>query len=754
MDIERVLKELTLEEKAELCSGADFWHTQSIQRLGIPSVFMCDGPHGLRKQVKEADMMGIHESVLAICYPSASALAASFDRDVMKRLGKCLGEACQTENVSMLLGPGMNMKRSPLCGRNFEYFSEDPYLTGELSAAYVQSLQSQGVSACAKHFACNNQETRRMSGSSQVDERTLHEIYLPAFEKVVKKGKVRSIMCAYNAVNDIFCSENSLLLTEILRKKWGYKGFVVTDWGAVKDRVKGIRAGLDLEMPGGNNVQDEKIVEAVRSGELDEKILDQAVRNLLKFISDCQSKKRNDLPVDLEQAHQEAVNLESECAVLMKNEEDILPLKQEQKVVFIGEFANKPRYQGSGSSRVNAYRVTGAVQEVRKRGFDVKFAKGYSLETGGEDEEILLREALEKAKEADAAVIFVGLPDSYESEGTDRKTLDIPDNQSRLIREVANVQKNIVVVLHAGAPVAMVWGKEVKAILNMYLGGEGVGEAAVSLLYGNVNPSGKLAETYPHKLSDNPSYLNFPGENGIVTYHETLFIGYRYYDKKEMDVAYPFGYGLSYTTFEFHSFSVDKTQIYDTEQVKVRCLLKNTGKYTGKEVIQLYTGSVSDDVIRPVRELKEFSKIELQPNEEKQVEFSLDKRAFAYYSTAIHDWYVPTGDYRIEVGASSRDIRFCGIIHIESTAELPLYIRMSSTIGELMRHTKGEAYIRKTLRKMKGIPESADNDDDRVVKLNDLIESRIKEMPISSFLTFGLITGQEMKNLLDEVNQF
>ena len=580
-NLKELTGEMTLEEKASFCSGYYYWHTKGLERMDIPRVMMCDGPHGLRKQVGAEDHLGLNDSVTAVCFPSASALAASFDREIMEKLGKCLGRECQAENVGMLLGPGVNMKRSPLCGRNFEYFSEDPYLAGELAAAYVKSFQAEGVAACVKHFVCNNQETNRMSGDSEVDERTLREIYLPAFERVVKDAKVRSVMCAYNALNGTFCAENKNLLTKILRDEWGFDGFVVTDWGAVKDRVTGMEAGVDLEMPGGPGAQDEKIVRAVREGRLKERILDETVERILTFIRDSVEQKHA-AQWDYSGDHRKAVEIAEECIVLLENRDKILPLRKKTSTVFIGEFARAPRYQGGGSSHVNPWKVTGAYDEAREMGADVTFVQGYRTDDTG-DAEALIREAVQAAKSAGAAVIFAGLPDAYESEGKDRETLGMPEAQNRLIEAVADVQPDTVVVLHAGAPVAMPWRDKVKAVLFSYLCGEGAGEAQAHILYGEVNPSGKLAETFPLCLEQNPSYLNFPDTDGVTEYREGVFIGYRYYDKKALDVAYPFGYGLSYTEFEYSNIRLDREKMKDTDTLTVTCTVKNTGNRAGRE---------------------------------------------------------------------------------------------------------------------------------------------------------------------------
>ncbi len=754
MDIEKLISELTLEEKAGLCSGRDFWHTKAVERLDIPEVMMCDGPHGLRKQVGEGDHLGINASIETNCYPTASALASSFDREVLHTLGEELGKECQAENVGMLLGPGLNMKRSPLCGRNFEYFSEDPYLAGELGAVYIESLQGEGISACVKHFAANNQETRRMSGSSQMDERTLHEIYLPAFEAAVKKGKTRSVMCAYNAINGTFAAENKELLTDILRKNWGFEGFVVTDWGAVKDRVKGLKAGLDLEMPGGPGTQDAKIVAAVKSGELPEEVLDEAVRNMLTFVRDYQKLRRENVTVDREEHKRLAGTLAEQCAVLMKNEEELLPLSKEENILYVGEFAEHPRYQGAGSSHINVPHPVSALEAAEKSGRKAAYARGFDIHEQ-ESEEELIREAVEKAAKADKVVIFAGLTDVYESEGGDRESLAMPENQNRLINEIAKVQSNIILVLHGGSPVEMPWISKVKAILCMYLGGENVGTAADHLLYGDVSPSGKLAETWPLRLEDTPSYLNFPGENGVVTYAEGIYMGYRYYDKKNLDVLFPFGHGLSYSRFAYSDLQVDKQQMQDTETLVVSAKIKNTGKMKAKEVLELYVKNGKSDVRRPVRELRDFQKVELAPGEEKVVTFRLDGRAFAYYETKIHDWFVPTGDYDIEIGASSRDLRLHTTVHVTGTREIPMTYTRISTVADLMKTEKGRGFMEKMLAgRAKRSQEAAEENRKNMGEGSEkIVQSMMYEMPLGSLVTYGAVTEEQLIGILQMLNE-
>lgn len=754
MDIEKMISEMTLEEKAGLCSGLDYWHTKGVERLGIPSMMMCDGPHGLRKQRGEGDHLGINESIETVCYPSASALASSFDRDCLGELGTALGQECQAEDVGMLLGPGVNIKRSPLCGRNFEYFSEDPYLAGELAAAYVQSLQAQGVAACVKHFAANNQETRRMSGSSQVDERTFHEIYLPAFEAVVKKGGTRGVMCSYNAINGVFSAENKELLTGILRERWGYDGMVVTDWGAVKDRVKGLLAGLDLEMPGGPGNQDSRIVEAVQNGILDEAVLDGAVRRVLTLVDTYRKEHRTDAVADRSKFEKLSESLAEKCAVLLKSD-GVLPLDTGDDVVFIGEFAAKPRYQGSGSSHINVPHSISALEAAQAEGLSVVYAEGYRVHED-EQTEALIAEAVQKAGEAKKAVIFAGLPDSFESEGADRDTLKLPENQNKLIQAVTAVQPNTVVVLHGGSCMELTWLDLVPDVLLMHLGGQCVGKAAVNLLFGKTNPSGKLAETWPVKLSDNPSYLNFPGEEGIVRYAEGIFVGYRYYDKKEMPVLFPFGYGLSYTDFAYSGLKLDKTEMKDTDTLTVRCTVTNVGKRLGSEVVQLYVRNAACAFIRPIRELKGFEKVTLKPGESREISFTLEKRAFAFYDAAIHDWYVESGIYAIEIGASSRDIRLESPISVQGTVERPIHYTKESTVGDLLKSAKGRAFMQNMMQKMGGAKEAEDAAADNRKNMGEgsekMVQNMMFEMPLQAIVTFGRITGEQLDGLLQMLN--
>ncbi len=669
--IHEIVSQLTLEEKAGLCSGADFWNTMAVERLGIPSIMMCDGPHGLRKQGTDTDDLRFNNIVPATCFPTAAGLACSWDRQLLEKVGNVLGIESQAEGVSIILGPGANIKRSPLCGRNFEYFSEDPYLSSELAASHIRGVQSKGVGTSLKHFAANNQEHRRMSVDVVVDERTLREIYFASFEGAVKQSQPWTVMCSYNRVNGEFASQNKWLLNDILKEEWGFEGFVVSDWGAVDERVPGLEAGLDLEMPSSHGVGTRKIVEAVKTGQLSEKVLDKAVERLLNIIFKAVENKKENVKFGKDSHHQLAKEVAIECMVLLKNEDGILPLSPEGTIAVIGAFAKNPRYQGGGSSHVNASRVDDICSEIKKAAgsAEILYGEGYNLDKDEIDER-LIEEAVEIAKKSKVALIFAGLPDRYESEGYDRVHMSIPENHIRLIEKVAEVQKNIVVILSNGSPIEMPWIDKVKGLLEGYLGGQALGGAIADLIFGKANPCGKLAETFPERLSHNPSFISFPGEGDKVEYREGLFVGYRYYDAKAIEPLFPFGYGLSYTNFEYSDLLVDKKEIEDNSCVKVSVKVKNTGKIPGKEIVQLYVKDTKSSVIRPEKELKGFEKIELLPGEEKTVTFELGKRAFAYYSTEIGDWHVESGEFEILIGKSSKEIVLKEVVSVNSTTTI------------------------------------------------------------------------------------
>lgn len=752
-DVKAIIREMTLEEKAGMCSGKDFWHLKGVERLGIPEVMVSDGPHGLRKQAEEADHLGLNESIKAVCFPTACATACSFDRDLLEEMGERIGDECQAEDLSVILGPAVNIKRSPLCGRNFEYFSEDPYLASQMAAAHIKGVQSKNVGTSIKHFAANNQEHRRMSCSSEIDERTLREIYLAAFETAIKEAKPDTVMCSYNRINGEFASENHWLLTEVLRDQWGFEGYVMSDWGAVNDRVKGLKAGLELEMPGSGGNTDKEIVEAVKSGELEEAVLDRAVERILNIVFKF-TDNRQEGKFDLEEDHKLAAKIAGESMVLLKNE-GVLPLPaQGKKIAFIGKFAETPRFQGGGSSHINSFKITSALEAVKEVA-EVTYAQGYDVKEDVIDQ-AMLDQAVETAKEADVAVIFAGLPDAFESEGYDRTHMRMPDCQNTLISEIAKVQENVVVVLHNGSPVEMPWADQVKGILEAYLCGQAVGQAEVDILFGKVNPSGKLAETIPYKLSDNPSYLNFPGDGQKVEYKEGVFVGYRYYDTKEMPVRYPFGYGLSYTTFEYSDLQLSSDKIKDTDKLKVTLKVKNTGNRAGKEIVQLYVADKTGAASRPVKELKNFVKVELQPQEEKTVEMELDKRSFAWYNTDIHDWYAASGEYEILAAASSRDIRLKKTVYVESTRELPMHIHMNTTIGELLENprTKGviEGMTDSLIQHMGGSSEEENSAASEAIT-KEMSLKMMENSPLRSMRSFMGMTTEEIQEFIQKLQE-
>ncbi|QRK09289.1 glycoside hydrolase family 3 C-terminal domain-containing protein [Archangium violaceum] len=689
---QELVSQMTLEEKALLLSGNGSWTTHGLERLGIPSIFMTDGPHGLRKALGP----NIAESVPATCFPTASALASTWNTELIKQVGAAMARECQAHDVQILLGPGINMKRSPLGGRNFEYFSEDPTLAGQLAASYIQGVQGEGVGTCLKHFAVNNQEFERMVNSSNLDERTLREIYLPAFEIAVTQAQPWSMMCSYNKVNGVYASENHLLLEDILREEWGFEGAVVSDWGAVHDRVKGIMAGLNLEMPGSGDVNRKKILEAVKTGLLPVQRLDEVVTSLLAVVLKAAEGRKAGVTFDVDQHHALARQVAGESIILLKNEDNLLPLDigAKKKLAVIGAFAKEPRYQGAGSSQVNPTRISNAYDELLALvgGSDrIRYASGYDIE--GVTTAQLLEEARQQAKDADVAIIFAGLPDSHESEGFDRSTLDMPEGHNRLIDAVSQVQPNTVVVLMNGSAITMPWVGRVKAILEGWLTGQAGGGAIADVLTGRVNPSAKLAETFPMRLEDTPTATEFPGLNQQAHYGEGVFIGYRHYDKRNITPLFPFGFGLSYTTFAYSELTFSAPSIKDTETLTVQLKVRNTGKVAGKEIVQLYVREDRPVVSRPDKELKAFTKVALEPGEEKTVSFTLKQRDFAYYNTALHRWVVNPGRFDILVGGSSRDLPLRKHVQVETTQVAVPTLTRNSMVKEFKNHPKGmEAY--------------------------------------------------------------
>lgn len=750
-NVKELIRQMTLEEKAGMCSGLDFWHLKGIERLEIPSVMVSDGPHGLRKQDEQADHLGINDSIKAVCFPPAVLSACSFDRDLMHEFGDAIGKEAQANDLSVVLGPAVNIKRSPLCGRNFEYYSEDPYLAGETAAAFINGVQKHHVGTSIKHFAANNQEYNRMSCSSDADERTLREIYFPAFETAVKKSQPYTVMCSYNQINGTFASENPWLLTDVLRGDWGFKGYVMSDWGAVNDRVAGLKAGLDLEMPSSNGAYDKEIVAAVRDGSLDERILDEACERILNIIFEyTEHREKQEFTLDAD--HELAKKIAAESMVLLKND-SILPLKETETLAFIGEFAKKPRFQGGGSSHINSFRVSNVLDVVSENA-NITYAKGFPANADIYDE-ALAKEAVEAAKAADKVVIFAGLPDSFESEGYDRAHMRLPDCQNRLIDEILAVQPDTVIVLHNGSPVEMPWLSRVKGLLEAYLGGQAVGEAVADILYGKCCPCGKLAETIPYKLSDNPSYLSF-GDGENVTYQEGIFVGYRYYDAKEMPVAFPFGYGLSYTSYAYSNLRIDKPEITENDTVTVSVDVTNTGDIEGKEIVQLYVRDLTGAARRPLRELKGYEKVSLKPGETKTVNFVLDYRSFSWYHTGIKDWYAASGDYRILIGASSRDLRLSGNVRLTTQKLLPLKVHMNTTLGDLLADERTAGYaadFKKQLEDIFGASSSQDQGDGDVAISDEMNNAMIASMPLRNVVSYGMCRKKELLDMIEEMNR-
>ena len=773
LDVKKLVNELTLEEKASLCSGADFWHTEAIDRLNIPAAMVSDGPHGIRKQENLADHMGVAESIKAIGFPTASAMACSFDRDLLHKVGDALGEECVAEDLAVLLGPGINMKRSPICGRNFEYYSEDPVVAGELGAAFVNGVQEHGVGTSLKHFAANNQEWRRMSISAEIDERTLREIYLAAFETVVKKAQPWTIMCSYNRINGVYSCENDWLLNKVLRDEWGFEGLVMTDWGAMDERVPSLKAGLDLEMPDCHGETDKLIVKAVQSGELEESVLDTAVERILTMVDKYLTARKgidpasmvHPLPSSVERGYDVAAHhalartTAEQSAVLLKNE-DILPLQKDKKIAFIGEFAKVPRIQGGGSSHINNTSVESALDAA---GDSVSYAQGFHIDEETTDE-TLLQEAITLAKESDVAVIFAGLPDSFESEGFDRTHLNMPANQNELIARISEVQPNVVVVLHSGSPIAMPWLDKVAGVLQMYLAGQASGGAAVNLLFGDATPCGKLAETFPLHLEDNPSYLNFPGNREKVCYQEGVFIGYRYYDKKKMDVLFPFGYGLSYTDFTYSNMKVtvngknvaDVDVIKETDEIIVSAYITNTGNCDCAEIVQLYIKNPVVYEIRPEKELRDFAKVFLKAGETKTVTFTLNARAFSYYETRIHDWYAESGDYEILLASSSRDIRLQDTVSITGSKKIPFVADYITTCEDVELFAKDGSALDEMLRGS-GFAEATDHDGDDSMGSGtaDMMKAMFTGTPLHSILSFSSeeLTYEDIQDTIRKLNE-
>jgi len=758
--VEEILKTLTLEEKASLCSGGSVWFTKEIKGKDIPEVMMTDGPHGLRKQLGTSDILGINASVEATCFPSAAAVCNSWDEELIYEIGQALGKECQAEEVSVLLGPGANIKRSPLCGRNFEYFSEDPFLSSNMAKSHINGVQSQGVGTSLKHFAVNNQETRRLTVDAVVEERALREIYLASFETAIKEAKPWTIMTAYNQVNGEHCSENHHLLKEILRDEWGYEGVVISDWGAANNQIEGMKETFDIRMPYGGEKFNEQIVQAVKNGELDEKILDDTVRRILKLVKKGIESHKEGSTYDQKAHHALALRAAAESAVLLKNDEEVLPLSEKEKIAVIGGFAKNIRFQGGGSSHINPTCLKNLLTAYEELKPDVQltFARGFRLKKDIIDEDFVT-EALECVKDADKVVLCLGLPYGWESEGYDREKMSLPDNQIDMIHRLAKSGKPVIALLFTGAPVEMPWIDEVDAIFAMYTAGQAVSEAIIKIIYGEINPCGKLAETYPVQMEDTPCSLNYPQKEKAV-YEEGIFVGYRYYEKKKRDVLFTFGHGLSYTSWKYSNLKLDKESMEDTEDLTVMVDITNTGERCGKEIVQLYVSDNESEVSKPIKELKGFKKVSCLPGETKTVTFKLNKRSFAYYNTKINDWYVEDGIYEILIGASSADIRLSKQVAVKSTTPIKKVFTEKSVMCEIVEHPAAAKLLEQVMGGLAAsdmTPEEAKaalNDEENNVDIGIDLQATSMDMPIGKMVEMsgGMFTDELLQEILKIVN--
>ena len=733
------ISDLTLEEKAALTSGLDFWRLKAIERLGIPSIMVTDGPHGLRKQAGESDHLGLNAAVPATCFPPAVGLGASWDPELAARVGAAIGREAAIEDVAVVLGPGVNIKRSVLCGRNFEYFSEDPIHASDMGSGIVRGIQSQGVGTSLKHFAANNQETDRMRVSSDVDPRPLREIYLRAFQGVVEDTQPWTVMCSYNRVNGVYASEDPFLLTEVLREEWGFEGLVVSDWGASNVRTEGIKAGMDLEMPSSNGLSDRQLVAAVKAGELDEADLDRAAERVLNLIRRANERAAVSEKLDVDAHHALAREAAGRSIVLLKNEGRILPLRPAQKVAVIGEFAEKPRYQGGGSSHITPTRVDVALDAIREIAGDVAYAPGYVLPeapegigmSGGKSPkpaaevlEKLRAEAVATAKDAEIALVFVGLPDEDESEGFDREHIDLPAEHLALVDAVAAANPNTVVVLSNGGVVALPFADRVPAIVESWLLGQAGGSGIADVLYGAVNPSGRLAESFPYRLEDTPAYTSFPGEGQHVRYGEGIYVGYRWYDARKIDVAFPFGHGLSYTSFAYG----EATARWTDEGIAVSVDVTNTGSVAGREVVQAYVSVPGSAVARAPRELKAFASVELQPGETATVELLARRRDLRYWEERVQKWILEDGEYVVEVGSSSRELHTSATVAVAGD-ELVIPVTRDASVGDAFAHPIAGPIAR---------AEIASSPFGAIMMADGELSPMGKDMPLSRLVSFGV----------------
>jgi len=744
------LSGLSLEQKAALTSGEGFWRTKAVG--DVPSVMLTDGPHGLRKQREGGDHLGIGDSVPATCFPPAVALGSSWDVELVERVGAALGVESSIEDVAVILGPGINIKRSPLCGRNFEYLSEDPIVSGVLGTALVRGIQSQGVGASLKHFAANNQEDDRMRSSSDVDPRPLREIYLRGFQRVVEDAQPKTVMCSYNRINGVYASENRWLLTDVLRGEWGFEGLVVSDWGAVGDRVAALRAGLDLEMPGNGGQSDAALVAAVGDGSLDEDEVDASAARVARLAAGWARTERVEGPLDVDAHHGLAREAASRSIVLLKNDDvdgaPLLPLRDDRSLAVIGAFAEKPRYQGAGSSMIHPTRLDDALTAIRAIAPQAAYAPGFSIaaDTDPAETERLRQEAVAAASAAEVAVVFAGLPARLESEGYDREDIELPADQLALVEAVVAANPRTVVVLSNGGVVRLPFAETVPAIVEGWLLGQAGGSATADVLFGAVNPSGKLTETVPLRLEDTPAFLNFPGEEGHVRYGEGIFVGYRWYDARRLEVAYPFGHGLSYTTFAYGDASASVTP---EGELRVSLTVTNTGGRAGREVVQVYTSLPGSGVQRAPRELKAFASVELAPGESREVTATVRRADLAYWHVRAERWVVEGGDYVVEVGASSRDVRTTATVSVDGD-EVVLPLTRESSLGEVLAHPVAGPLVQQALAGMSQMMEGAS----AIMPEGVSMEKMMASFPIGrvGMMAGGQVTDEMIDGLLAAAN--
>ena len=783
-----ILSQLTLDEKLSLLSGKTYWLTQEIDRLGVPSVWMSDGPNGMRKEKQTGGTNIMQASETSTCFPTAVTTASSWDTELLEEVGATIADEAKALKVTTVLGPGINIKRSPLCGRNFEYISEDPFLTARLGAAYVHGVQKNGIGVSLKHYCANNEEHIRMSIDSVVDDRALREIYLSAFEHIVKTEQPKTVMCSYNRIYGTYLSDSKKMLTDILRDEWGFKGIVVSDWGAVNDRVEGIKAGLDLEMPGNKGMNNKYIKSALEEGRITIEDVDKIVLRMIKFAFECKENEGNGYDIDFRAHHEVAKKAAAQSAVLLKNENGALPLKNYQSVAVIGALADKLRYQGAGSSHINAWKTVSFKKALENKGQAFTYAPGYTLKGDGYSKK-LIEEACEAAKGKEAVLVFIGLTDAFESEGFDRKHIDMPASHAILVEELSKVNENIIVVLSCGSPIRIGdWEKKAKAILNMYLPGQAGGEAAYDLIYGKANPSGKLAETFPIANEDNLVSSYFPMGPRTVEYRESIYVGYRYFDKAKKAVKYPFGHGLSYVDFEYSDLKLSKKNITEGEELTLSFKVKNLGSVPGAEVAQVYVVNPESKIFKAEKELKGFKKVFLEAKEEKTVEITLDEKAFSFYNVLISDWHAESGKYGLLVGSSSQDIRLEGEVSVTTAKPdapvpdyreaAPCYYDLENTtavsdeeftavlgreIPDNSDFTKGNLTINSSVSQVAVSPFGKAlytilTNGAKVVALTaenpDMITESIKDMPLRSFSGFtgGLLSPKTVEGILDLCN--